>query len=53
MRSREGCEFVIINKDYRLVSCITGRPVMLSDEALDTELPVNIVSAKTRCKWIE
>ncbi|KAF8471116.1 fungal-specific transcription factor domain-containing protein [Kalaharituber pfeilii] len=26
----------------RLVSCITGRPVMLSDEAIDTELPVNI-----------
>ncbi|RPB29035.1 hypothetical protein L211DRAFT_253526 [Terfezia boudieri ATCC MYA-4762] len=26
----------------RLVSCMTGRPVMLGDEAIDTELPLDI-----------
>ena len=27
-----------------LLSCMTGRPVMLSDEAIDTDLPADVVS---------
>ena len=50
MHSHEGCGCAHANQEPRLVSCMTGRPVMLSDDALDTELPVNIVSAKTRFK---